>query len=171
MAEVFDDWGFKNHVIFYIKKLLKDPVNATPDDYLKANGWGNPKLLDTLCRNSVLTKIEKPGENAGKAIFTIQYKVGDNPEKKIQQIYDMHTNLNEDISGGATGADNSGQYTTTAFPIMRRTMYINEKQAERLKKRLLDEATTCGSVGNYAYDAAGFDTSKNPSFWSDTLNR
>lgn len=159
MMDKIDRWGFLTNVEYYIKQLLKDPVGARPSEYLVQNGLGNPKLLDMLCNKGIITKLEKikPG-GRGKDQFMIQYKVNDNPGKKIKMLYDTEISKTINECEGATSCGSvGGEYSAPVFggPI-RRTLYINEKQAERLRKKILDEVTSTSSVGNISYDAPAF---------------
>lgn len=80
----------------------------------------------------------------------------------------INNTMNEDgeMSGGATSADSSGQYTQPLFgkPI-RRKLYITKEQLEYVKNALKEECPAeVGSMfGDFGYDAPGLDLKNDPS--------
>lgn len=62
-------YAFISHVEDYLKQLLKDPLHADTDDFLKYHDFNGPKML------SLLTKRSNPNdENSAIVIKTIQIK-------------------------------------------------------------------------------------------------
>jgi hypothetical protein len=67
-------FSFIHHVKDYLKKLLKDPVYAQPDEYLVANGLNGEKLKKMLEDASIIYKQERIETFNGKDKFKISYK-------------------------------------------------------------------------------------------------
>lgn len=72
------------------------------------------------------------------------------------------------VSGGATSADSSGQYSQPLFkePV-RRKLYITREQYEYLRKKLMEDcpAEINTMFGDFGYDASGLELDKDdPSF-------
>lgn len=168
-------FSFIHHVKDYLKKLLKDPVYAQPDEYLVANGLNGEKLKKMLEDVSIIYKQERIETFNGKDKFKISYTISaDNTEKKLRRLYSKlfeqniveGTILKEDgeggISGGATAADASGQFTQPLFgkPVRRKTVYISQKQYDKLQ----EEAVMDTAIGDFGYDAPPFKKKKDPAY-------
>lgn len=165
-------FSFIHHVKDYLKKLLKDPVYAKPDDVLLANGLDAETLKKHLEDSNLLLKKERIETHDGVDKFKISYTVSaENAERKIRRLYSrlFETNiiegtiLNEEgegggIGGGATSADASGQFVQPLFgkPIRRKTVYISQKQADELKEEVVMDT----QVGDFGYDAPPFKKKK-----------
>ena len=163
-------YAFISHMEDYMKKLLSDPLKADTDDFLKSYNIDGPKAISILTKktdpndenSAVIIKttaikdngVDEEG-NKKKDSFVVRYKI---PRKDYtRKMRNLFINLFEsnEIEGsplnedgeGATSAASSGAFVAPAFgPIVRKTMYITEEQAEYIK-----EATVAN--GSYVYDA------------------
>lgn len=189
-------YAFISHMEDYMKKLLKDPMHADTDEFLKSHDIDGPKALSILLKksnpedenSSIIVRTEKIKDNGiddnGKKkpeSFTVKYKI---PRKDYtKKMRNLYINLFEsniiadDIlkedgeGGGATSADASGQYSTPLFgkPIKRKTMYITQEQADYIKKTLKEEAVMDTPIGDFGYDVPIGDGKKNKknNFYAD----
>ena len=146
------EYKFFSNVKSFLSKLLSDPVNAAPSDFLQVHDLGRKALLKKLIDNKIIEKDEKisdKDENGEPktATMKVKYKVPKKDfEYKLKKLYiklfeknvPEKENVNEE-GEGATSADSSGQFTQPAFPVQRRSIYN------------LDETDT-NSVGDYCYD-------------------
>ena len=164
-------FSFIHHIKDYLKKLLKDPVYAKPDDVLLANGLDAETLKKHLEDCNLILKKERIETHNGIDKFKISYTVSsENAERKIRRLYSrlFETNivegtiLNEEEGGGATSADASGQFTQPLFgkPIKRKTVYISQKQADELKEEIVMDTV----IGDFGYDAPPFKKKKDPTY-------
>lgn len=165
-------FSFIHHIKDYLKKLLKDPVYAKPDDVLLANGLDAETLKKHLEDCNLILKKERIETHNGVDKFKISYTVSsENAERKIRRLYSrlFETNivegtlLNEEgEGGGATSADASGQFTQPLFgkPIRRKTVYISQKQADELKEEVVMDT----AIGDFGYDAPPFKKKKDPTY-------
>ena len=80
---------------------------------------------------------------------------------ELKRMYGRET-VDEEISGGATAADASGQYSQPLFgkPVRRR-IYITQEQEEELRRILREESVVDTSAGDFGYDAPVGDGRKN----------
>lgn len=192
-------YAFISHIEDYLKQLLKDPLHADTDEFLKYHGFDGPKTLSLLLNRStpdnensaILIKkvqIKNNGvDDNGKRLkdsFIIKYKIPRKDyNKKMRNLYINlfesniieGTKLNEEgEGGGATSADASGQFTAPLFgkPIKRKTMYITQEQEEYLKKILEEEAVMNTNFGNFGFDAPIGDEKNNKknNFFKDANN-
>jgi len=181
-------YAFISHMEDYMKKLLKDPMHADTDEFLKSHDIDGPKALSILLKksnpedenSSIIVRTEKIKDNGvddnGKKkpeSFTVKYKIPRKDyTKKMRNLYInlFESNIvNDDIlkedgeGGGATSADASGQYSMPLFgkPIKRKTMYITQEQADYIKKTLKEEAVMDTPIGDFGYDAPIGDGKKN----------
>lgn len=165
-------FSFIHHIKDYLKKLLKDPVYAKPDDVLLANGLDAETLKKHLEDCNLILKKERIETHNGVDKFKISYTVSsENAERKIRRLYSrlFETNivegtiLNEEgEGGGATSADASGQFTQPLFgkPIRRKTVYISQKQADELKEEVVMDT----AIGDFGYDVPPFKKKKDPTY-------
>lgn len=165
-------FSFIHHIKDYLKKLLKDPVYAKPDDVLLANGLDAETLKKHLEDCNLILKKERIETHNGVDKFKISYTVSsENAERKIRRLYSrlFETNivegtiLNEEgEGGGATSADASGQFTQPLFgkPIRRKTVYISQKQADEIKEEVVMDT----AIGDFGYDAPPFKKKKDPTY-------
>ena len=94
----------------------------------------------------------------------------ENKVRLERQKKEVNKDMNEDceVSGGATSADASGQYSQplSKEPV-RRKLYITQKQYNYIKKKLMEDcpAEINTIFGDFGYDAPGLDIDKNdPAF-------
>lgn len=189
-------YAFISHMEDYMKKLLKDPMHADTDEFLKSHDIDGPKALSILLKksnpedenSSIIVRTEKIKDNGvddnGKKkpeSFTVKYKIPRKDyTKKMRNLYInlFESNIvDDDIlkedgeGGGATSADASGQYSTPLFgkPIKRKTMYITQEQSDYIKKTLKEEAVMDTPIGDFGYDAPIGDGKKNKknNFYAD----
>lgn len=189
-------YAFISHMEDYMKKLLKDPMHADTDEFLKSHDIDGPKALSILLKksnpedenSSIIIRTEKIKDNGvddnGKKkpeSFTVKYKIPRKDyTKKMRNLYInlFESNIVDDgilkedgEGGGATSADASGQFTTPLFgkPIKRKTMYITQEQADYIKKTIKEEAVMDTPIGNFGYDAPIGDGKKNKknNFYTD----
>lgn len=163
-------FAFMSHIKEYLKKLLTDPVNAQPDEFLKMHNLNGEKLLTILKDKGIVVKSTKIDSNGEKDNFIISYKLPrQNFERKIKRLYSelFETNvidgtiLNEEGEGacggdvigqGATSADNcnSSAPITPFGPVLRR----------KIKEEVVMD-TACGDFG---YDAPPFADKNDPAY-------
>lgn len=199
MEKEMTRYAFLSHIEAYLKKLLKDPLHADTDDFLKYYGLDAPKTLALLTKritpddeNSAIVIVSKSIKDNGvdengerlPDSFEVKYRI---PRKdyyrKMRNLYISLFEENivdgcpineEGESGGATSADASGQYSVPLFgkPIKRKTLYITEEQAEYIKKCLAEESVMDTAFGDFGYDAPIGDGKKNKKnkFFADTNN-
>lgn len=164
-------FSFIHHIKDYLKKLLKDPVYAKPDDILLVNGLDAETLKKHLEDCNLILKKERIKTHNGVDKFKISYTISsENAERKIRRLYSrlFETNivegtiLNEEGEGGATSADASGQFVQPLFgkPIRRKTVYISQKQADELKEEVVMDT----AIGDFGYDAPPFKKKKDPTY-------
>ena len=165
-------FSFIHHVKDYLKKLLKDPVYAKPDDFLIANGLDGETLKKHLEDANLIAKHEKIETFNGKDKFLISYTVSmENGEKKLRRLYSKlfeqniieSTILKECDCGGATAAaacNDSAPITPLSKPMRRKTVYISQKQYDKLQ----EEAVMDTAIGDFGYDAPPFAKKKDPAY-------
>lgn len=165
-------FSFIHHVKDYLKKLLKDPVYAKPDDFLIANGLNGETLKKHLEDANLIAKHEKIETFNGKDKFLISYTVSmENGEKKLRRLYSKlfeqniieSTILKECDCGGATAAaacNDSAPITPFSKPMRRKTVYISQKQYDKLQ----EEAVMDTAIGDFGYDAPPFAKKKDPAY-------
>lgn len=172
-------YGFMSHMKAYIKELLSNPIFAKPDAYLSVNGLGNGAALKYLLDDGIIERAEKVVDDNGDK-FSVTYRLPrKNFERKMKRLYSklFESNiidknaLNEDgeggccgdggaVSGGATSADASGQYTQPFGGVQRRKIYVTQEQLDRLT-----EAVEIGTAfGDFGYDAPGLKRKKDPAY-------
>jgi hypothetical protein len=122
-------YAFISHMEDYMKKLLKDPLTADTDEFMKSHGIDGPKALKMLTarldpndeNSAVVIKTAKIKDNGsdedGKRIpdtFTVVYKIPRKDyNKKMRNLFisNFESNIiqecpiNEDGEGGAIGGD------------------------------------------------------------------
>lgn len=116
-------YAFISHMEDYLKKLLKDPLHADTDDFLKYHNINGPKALSILTHrtdpkdknSSILVKTEKIKDNGydknGKRLkdtFTVKYQIPRKDyTKKMRNLYInlFESNIieNSPINEGAWG--------------------------------------------------------------------
>lgn len=167
-------FSFIHHVKDYFKKLLKDPVYAKPDEFLVANGLNGEKLKRELEDMNILKKREKIETIDGRDKFNISYSISsENIERKLRRLYSklFETNIVEGTvleecdcgmggAGNAAACNDSAPITSLGTPQRRKTIYITQKQAERLK----EEVEMGTAFGDFGYDAPPFKKKKDPSY-------
>lgn len=168
-------FSFINHVKDYFKQLLKNPIYAQPDEFLKTNGLDGETLKKHLKDNNIITQSNKIETFDGKDKFKVSYTIsGDNTERKLRRLYSKlfennvieGTILSEEGDGvapmgGATSADASGQFIQPlSEPIRRKTVYISQKQYDKLQ----EEAVMDTAIGDFGYDAPPFKKKKDPAY-------
>lgn len=188
-------YAFISHMEDYIKQLLTDPVQASPDEFLNSHGITGPvalkMLLTPIDKNdadsvilrrkvSIKTNFDEDGKRKADT-FTVKYKLPRKDyNKKMRNLYISNFESNiceglvmEDGEGGgsgiagATNCASSGQYTAPAFPVVRRkTAYMTEEQLDYIKSVLEEEAVECTRFGSFGYDAPPFKKSKKDFFKS-----
>lgn len=181
-------YAFISHIEDYLKQLLKDPLHADTDEFLKYHGLNSPDVLSLLLKrsnpedenSSIIIKNVKIKNNGfddnGKRLkdsFIVTYKIPRKDyNKKMRNLYINlfesniieNSPLNEEgEGGGATSANASGQYTTPLFggPIKRKTMYITQEQEEYIKNMIEEETIINTAFGDFGYDAPIGDGKKN----------
>lgn len=168
-------YAFISHIEDYLKQLLKDPLHADTDEFLKYHGLNGPKVLSLLLqrsnpedKNSAIIyktiQIKNNGvDDNGKRLkdsFTVKYKIPRKDYmKKMRNLYInlFESNIIEDTilsEDGATNASCSGQFTAPLFgkPI-KKTIYITKEQEEYLKKVIEEENIVNTQFGDFGYDA------------------
>lgn len=176
-------YAFISHMEDYLKKLLSDPLKADTDDFLKSYDIDGPKALEILTKRSnpddetsaVVIKSASIKDNGfnedgkkNKDTFVVKYKI---PRKDYtRKMRDLYINLFESniIDGSPINeegdASASGQFTAPAFgPVMRRTLFITEEQAEYLK-----EATAGDS--SFMYTAPMSKGREHDKFYSEAMD-
>lgn len=178
LNESLNLYSFISHIKGYIKRLLKDPVYAKTDDFLKEHGLGDEKLLQLLKDNNIIVKNERIDTSDGKDKFVISYKVPkDNFKRKLKRLYSQlyekniveSTILKEEGEGavgmgGATSADSSGQFSQPLFsePLRRqKTVYLTKNQVAKLQNEAVEMGT---NFGDFGYDAPPFKKKKDPAY-------
>ena len=154
---------FKSHIEYYIRALLKDPLNAQPDKQLQSKGFDGETLEKMLIDNNIITRKESVKDHDKnkrpiRVIYVKKYHVEDNPELKIKRLWQrlFQQNINEslkldDLEESTAGDVGQGFVTPLFGGPIRKKLYITEKQAEMIKQRMIDEATTTTNSGDYQY--------------------
>ena len=115
--------AFISHMEDYMKKLLKDPIHADTDEFLKFHGYDGPKALSVLLKrqnpedenSAILLKnisiknngLDKEGKRL-KDTFTVKYRIPRKDyNKKMRNLYInlFESNIieNSPINEGAWG--------------------------------------------------------------------
>lgn len=150
------EYKFYNNVQRFLSDLLRDPVHAKVSFVLSSNGIDRNRLLRYLKKHGIITRTHKicDKDNEGNpktAVMKIKYGVPRKDfAKKMKKLFiDLVARtkpLNEDGEGGAecvgaTGAENSGQFSQPLF-------------SEPIRRKMpTDESTTTSTVGDIEYDA------------------
>lgn len=164
-------FGFLSHVKFFLKQLLKNPLYADVDEYLKQHGIERKDLLNQLIQREVVVKETKIIDNNGKDAFSVSYKIPKrNFERKIKRLYmtlfeqddiiseDGATSCCSAMQGGGLNPD-AGQYTKPFGKLQKRKIYITNEQAEMLREMTTHDA------GNYQYDVPfNFNNGNDPTY-------
>lgn len=172
-------FGFISHLKEFLKQLLKNPLKIDIDDYLKRHGVEQRNLMDELLKRHIIEKETKIDDKSGEDKFVVTYKVPKkNFERKVRRLYNYlfeNDYINESelftedgegggaiggaTGGGATSADNSGQFSQSLGQIQRRKIHITKEQYDMLKE------TDSSNVGDYQYDVSfSFNKGKDPSY-------
>ena len=156
-----DMWAWFG-VFFDFLDKYKDNEIAVTDEYKEAID-ACKSCCDSLLKDDEFIGSWEDGEKIRKQIE--EYKTRLNNMVKDR-------NISEDaVSGGATSADASGQFTQPLFgkPVKRKSIYITEEQSEYLRKKLSEEAVADTAFGDFGYDAPIGDGKKNRknSFFTD----
>lgn len=171
-------FAFLSHVKSYLKQLLTNPINTTPDMFLISYGLDNPKLLTNLLDNNIIIKSEKIINDGDNDKFSISYKIPrENFERKMKRLYSNlfetniieGTTLTEDGEGAAMGGTSAAACNDSA-PItplfgkpIRRKIYVTKEQYDRLEK--IKESTVMNTpIGDFGYDAPPFADKNDPAY-------
>ena len=141
-------YAFNYAIRKFLSILLKDPVNAQPEDELRNRGFSRGKLIRILLSNGILQKDSKIVDtdeygNPVTASMDIKFKVPrEDFERKMKKLYirlfernlpEPPIEMDEDGAagmGGATSANVSaaGQFSQPIFPMMRKVPYNGHKK-------------------------------------------
>lgn len=98
-------YRFLSEVKSFLAKLVKNPIKAEPNKYLKERDFGKTKLINTLLKNDIIERHEKilDATNSDEKTpkYTVKYKVKKTDfEKKIHKIFikNFEENLPEKIN-------------------------------------------------------------------------
>lgn len=81
-------YKFLSLVKYFLKKLLKDPINCDVDERLKKLGLNKKRLIEILIKRNVLERHEKIKSVDGKEMYFLKYKVrAKDFEKRIHRLY------------------------------------------------------------------------------------
>ena len=179
-------YEFMSHTQNYIRKLLREPSTATPDEFLLSFGLTGPILLKSLLDSNIINRREriispKAPEDGNRDKFAIKYNINrENRENYNENMRRLYRNLfsdkwlnesrfisedGEGAMGGATSAAacNDSAPTVPFSDKKGRTIIITKEQAEWLAEELLKEdspAEMDTRFGNFGYDAPGLSTGK-----------
>lgn len=162
------EYKFMSNIKRFLHDLLVSPNTADVSDSFRLNNISKEELLRKLLSNGIIRREERIEDTDGegnivKSHMMIKYVVPKKHfERNLRKLYIKlfeknlpEQCLTEDGEGGceamgATTCDaSSGEYTAPVFGLQRRTFAnVNEEE--------LDETTTCGGVGSFAYDAPAF---------------
>ena len=116
-------FAFLSHVKDFLKKLLKDSLQANVDDYLINRGLSRKTLINLLLDKGILEKETKIDEKGDKDKFIIIYKVPKkNFERKMKRIYTSlfekneikESIITEDGEGGCISGDGNVSNSSTS---------------------------------------------------------
>lgn len=86
-------YSFFTNVKNFIQELLVDPINAKPNDFLRAHGFNRSGLVKKLVDRGIITKkedikeVSEEGDNK-QSKYSVQFKVPKkNFEKKMHRLY------------------------------------------------------------------------------------
>ena len=163
-------YSFLSNIKAFLGSLLKNPIKAEPNDFLKERGFSKAKLINILLKRDILRRHESidDKEKETKGInYKVTYKVVRHQfERKVRRIYNKYFENNEDgIEETTACGASSGQYSMPLFgqPIRRKmvgeseekekpikrgkNIFITKKQLEKLREEIV-----LNSFGNYQYD-------------------
>ena len=172
-------YEFMSHTQNYIRKLLREPSTATPDEFLLSFGLTGPILLKSLLDSNIINRREriispKAPEDGNRDKFAIKYSINrKNYNENMRRLYrnlfsDKWLNesrfISEEMGGATSAAACNDSAPTVPFSDKKgRTIIITKEQAEWLAEELLKEdspAEMDTRFGNFGYDAPGLSTGK-----------
>ena len=172
-------YEFMSHTQNYIRKLLREPSTATPDEFLLSFGLTGPILLKSLLDSNIINRREriispKAPEDGNRDKFAIKYSINrKNYNENMRRLYrnlfsDKWLNesrfISEEMGGATSAAACNDSAPTVPFSDKKgRTIIITKEQAEWLAEELLKEdspAEMDTRFGNFGYDAPGLSIGK-----------
>ena len=118
-------YRFYSEVRVFLSKLIKNPITAEPNKYLKDREFTKKKLIDVLMDKDVLERSEKildsTNSDRKKPTYSVTYKVRKKDfEKRVHRIYSKYFEKNlpekpqeeidESTSCGFVGGANGMEY-------------------------------------------------------------